>query len=80
MAYRGSRVTQGRGRGIVVATGMRTEIGAIAGLLDSAAENATPLQRRLSAFARRIAGAVVAICALFSSWASHAASRWSSWP
>ncbi len=64
IAYRGSRVTQGRGRGIVVATGMGTEIGRIARLIDSAARTSTPLQRRLAAFARRIAVAVLAICAL----------------
>jgi Ca2+-transporting ATPase len=64
MAFRGTFVTQGRGRGVVVGTGTQTELGAIAGLLMSADVVRTPLQRRLSRFGGRIALAVVAICAV----------------
>ncbi len=64
MAFRGTFVTQGRGRGVVVGTGTQTELGAIAGLLMTADVVRTPLQRRLSRFGGRIALAVVAICAV----------------
>ncbi|HSO04174.1 MAG TPA: cation-translocating P-type ATPase [Candidatus Limnocylindrales bacterium] len=64
MAFRGTFVTQGRGRGVVVGTGTQTELGAIADLLMTADVVRTPLQRRLSQFGGRIALAVVAICAV----------------
>lgn len=63
MAYKGTTAVQGRGRGVVVATGMGTELGRVAQLLDQA-DRSTPLQRRLAAFGRRLALAVVAVCAL----------------
>ena len=64
MAYKGTLVTYGRGRAIVAATGMRTELGRIAGLLAHAEEMRTPLQRRLERFGRAIAAAVLVLCAL----------------
>ncbi len=64
MAFKGTTATHGRGRGLVVATGMGTEIGKIAQLLDSDVDRGTPLQRRLAAFGRRLALAVLAICAV----------------
>jgi Ca2+-transporting ATPase len=56
MAYMGTAVTRGRGRGIVVATGMETEVGRIAGLLESAEDEPTPLQRRLEHLGRILVG------------------------
>ena len=64
MAFRGTFVAQGRGRGVVVGTGTSTELGAIADLLMTADVVRTPLQRRLSSFGGRIALAVVGICAI----------------
>ena len=64
MAFRGTFVAQGRGRGVVVGTGTQTELGAIADLLMTADVVRTPLQRRLSSFGGRIALAVVGICAI----------------
>jgi P-type Ca2+ transporter type 2C len=64
MAYKGTLVTHGRGVGIVVATGLATELGRVAKLLVGAEEVRTPLQKRLSAFGTRLAWAVLAICAI----------------
>ncbi|HSF29265.1 MAG TPA: cation-translocating P-type ATPase [Candidatus Tectomicrobia bacterium] len=64
MAYKGTIVTYGHARGIVVATGMRTEFGKIAALLQQADDLKTPLQRRLSHFGRRMAIAALTICAV----------------
>jgi P-type Ca2+ transporter type 2C len=64
MAYRGTIVTYGHARGVVVATGMRTEFGKIAALLQQADDLKTPLQRRLGHFGRRMAVAALVICAV----------------
>jgi Ca2+-transporting ATPase len=64
MAYKGTVVTYGHGRGAVVATGMRTEFGRIAALLQQAGDLKTPLQQRLSHFGRRMAVAAMVVCAV----------------
>nr|WP_272884915.1 cation-translocating P-type ATPase [Candidatus Rhodoblastus alkanivorans] len=64
MAFKGSTATYGHGRGVVVATGMATELGRIAALMQAIPPAPTPLQRRLSHFGRRLALALLAICAL----------------
>ena len=64
MAYKGTIVTAGRGEGVVVATGMRTELGRIASLLDQADDTRTPLQRRLKRFGSQLAVAVLVLCSV----------------
>jgi Ca2+-transporting ATPase len=64
IAFKSSLVTSGSGRGVVVATGLDTEIGRIAELLHGEAGVKTPLQERLTRFGRYLALAVLAICAV----------------
>lgn len=62
MLYQGTAVVGGRGVGVVVATGMRTELGHVAALLQDETSGPTPLQRRLAVFSRRLAAGAVAMC------------------
>uniref|UniRef100_UPI0035AE26A4 cation-translocating P-type ATPase n=1 Tax=Rhodoblastus sp. TaxID=1962975 RepID=UPI0035AE26A4 len=64
MAFKGTNATYGRGLGIVVATGMETELGKIAGMMGTIAPAQTPLQRRLAIFGRQLAIGILAICAI----------------
>lgn len=64
MAYRGTIVTYGRGQGIVVATGMETEIGRIAELMQSEQPPPTPLQVKLDELGRTLSLAALALCGL----------------
>jgi len=64
IAYKGTLVVYGRGRGLAVATGMATEIGQIARLIESIQEEETPLQRRLDELGRWLAYGALAICGL----------------
>jgi Ca2+-transporting ATPase len=63
MAYKGTLVKDGRGAGVVIATGMKTEMGRIAQMLDDS-ESETPLQKRLATFGKQLSIAVIVICAL----------------
>ncbi len=63
MAYRGTLVAHGRGLGVVVETGMDTELGRIAAMLGGGIGQ-TPLQRRLARFGRRLGGVVLVIAAV----------------
>ncbi|MFN2198624.1 MAG: cation-translocating P-type ATPase, partial [Anaerolineales bacterium] len=64
MAFMGTVVAYGRGRGVVVNTGMQTQIGRIAELLQSVEEEQTPLQRRLDQLGRTLGIAALVVCAL----------------
>lgn len=64
LAYMNTNVTYGRGVGIVVHTGMQTEIGHIAGMLDAAAETRTPLQDNLIQLGRVLTYLILAIAAI----------------
>lgn len=64
MVFLGTSVASGSGRALVVATGMHTEVGHIATLLETATPDATPLQRRLDQVARRLLWACLALVVL----------------
>ncbi|OAT85791.1 HAD-IC family P-type ATPase [Desulfotomaculum copahuensis] len=61
MAFMGTTVTRGRGTGIVVATGMNTEMGNIAGLLIEKNNGGTPLQQKLEVIGKTVLKACLAV-------------------
>ncbi len=63
-AFMGTLVTYGRGKGVVVATGMNTQIGMIAEMLQSVEQEPTPLQKRLDQLGKTLGWAAIAVCAL----------------
>ncbi|MDX2481439.1 MAG: cation-translocating P-type ATPase [Desulfuromusa sp.] len=64
MVYRGTQVTYGHGSGFVTATGMNTEMGKIAHLLDTTEKIKTPLQKRLARVGRNLALVALLICGI----------------
>ncbi|MFV8270137.1 cation-translocating P-type ATPase [Flavobacterium sp. GT2N3] len=63
MGYKGTFVTSGRGLAYVVATGMHTELGHIAKMIQTD-EIATPLQKRLAVFGKKLSVIILIICAI----------------
>jgi Ca2+-transporting ATPase len=64
MAFMSSMVTYGRGKGIVVATGMNTEIGKIADMISNVEDEKTPLQKKLEEVGKGLGIAALIICAI----------------
>ena len=64
MVFNGTAVVRGRGRGVVVATGMQSEIGRIASLLDQSDDEATPLQQQIAWLGKVLGLTVVALAAV----------------
>jgi Ca2+-transporting ATPase len=62
LLFKGTSLSRGRATGVVVATGMQTELGRIAALLSQEPGVKTPLQQRMTRFGRYLALAVLAIC------------------
>ncbi len=64
MAYTSSLITYGRGIGVVIATGMNTEVGHIASLLNNSDEFDTPLKRKLSAVGKVLSIVGLIVCVI----------------
>lgn len=64
MLYKGTVLTRGSAEGVVVATGMNTELGRISSLVEEVEAEQAPLQKRLDAFARRLVWVTLIIAAL----------------
>lgn len=64
MIFSGTHITYGRGRAIVTGVGRSTEIGKIATLIEQAKEKATPLQKSLDEFGKKLAMIIIAISVL----------------
>ncbi len=62
MAFASGMVTYGRGRGVVVSTGMQTEVGKIANMIQQADDTETPMKKRLEELGKVLGIAALAIC------------------
>ena len=64
MVYMGTHVIYGRGKAIVTATGMNTEFGRIAGMIQEAEEKTPPLKVKLNRFAKNLTKFIIVVCAV----------------
>ncbi|WP_179394886.1 cation-translocating P-type ATPase [Lacticaseibacillus absianus] len=64
MAFMNANITYGRGVGVVVATGMDTEVGRIAGMINAAGDTTTPLQENLKALGKTLTVMILVIAAI----------------
>ncbi len=62
MAYMGTNVVYGRAEGVVIATGMSTEMGKIANIISTTEEEKTPLQKKLASLSHVLSACVIGIC------------------
>ncbi|AMV60138.1 Calcium-transporting ATPase [Pediococcus damnosus] len=64
MAFMNSNVTYGRGSGVVVETGMHTQVGEIADMINNAEENTTPLQANLNQLSKVLTGLILVVAVI----------------
>ena len=64
MLFSSSLITYGRGKGIVVETGMNTEVGKIAGMINEVEETETPLQQKLNKLGKTLGIVAIVICVI----------------
>lgn len=64
LAFMSSMVTYGRGKGVVISTGMKTEIGKIADMISKFEEESTPLQKKLEEVGKWLGIAAIGICGI----------------
>ena len=64
MVYMGTHVIYGRGRAVVTATGMNTEFGRIAGMIQEVEEKTPPLKAKLNRFAKTLTKFIIIVCAV----------------
>jgi Ca2+-transporting ATPase len=64
MVFMGTTITYGRGKAVVVATGMKTEIGAIAEMMQATEKEATPLQKNLDQVGKQLGVVILIICGI----------------
>ncbi len=75
MAFSGTLVTSGQGKGVVVATGSAAEIGRISGLIATVETLATPLLKQMDIFARRLTAVILVIAVLLMAYGYYAGHR-----
>lgn len=64
MLFKGTALTRGSGEGVVIATGMQSQLGAIHSLVEEAEEEITPLEKRLDRLARKLIGVTLAVAGM----------------
>lgn len=64
MVFKGTAITRGSGKGVVISTGMKTELGQISSLVEEAEEEVTPLEQRLDALGHKLIWVTIGIAAL----------------
>jgi Ca2+-transporting ATPase len=77
MLYSSTVATYGRGRAVIVATGMATEVGRIAGLLEAAKKDTTPLQQELDRVGKRLSIIMLGICVVVFATGLLSSTVWS---
>ncbi len=76
MLYKGTSISRGSGAGVVVATGMATELGRISQLVADAADETTPLEKRLDRLGQRLVWVTLAVAAVIAVTGLGAGKPW----